>query len=87
MYFPVHDPWPQSSVRDFNLDGVADELHLSARMPLQSDEVVTGVTLMAFVDIKLSVRSARRRCGRTRVLDSCAERFGTAPAVSDPGSL
>ena len=45
----------QSSTRDFNLDGVADELHISARMPLQSDEVVMGASLTAFLDVKLSV--------------------------------
>lgn len=55
---PTCAPAHQSSSRDWNRDGIADELHLSARMPLQPDEVVTGASLTAFVDVTLSVRQA-----------------------------
>jgi hypothetical protein len=49
----------RSSVRDDNLDGVADELRISAAVPLAADEVVTGATVIAFVDAELQVRGRR----------------------------
>jgi len=45
----------QSSTKDANRDGKPDELRISATMPLASDEVITGVTAIAFLDVQLSV--------------------------------
>ena len=55
----VH-PCAQSSTRDLNFDGIVDELRISARMPLLPDEVVTGTSMTAFLDVTLSVRFAGR---------------------------
>jgi hypothetical protein len=46
----------QSSIRDNNLDGKLEELHISIIMPLQSDEVITSATGIAYVDVELNVR-------------------------------
>jgi hypothetical protein len=51
----------RSSTRDGNRDGMADELHLSAMLPLADDEVVMGATMLAYVDASLQVRGRRRR--------------------------
>jgi len=50
----------QSSTIDFNHDGMVDELHISAAMPLAADEVVTGVTAIAWLQASLSVRTPHR---------------------------
>jgi hypothetical protein len=49
----------QSSTTDANRDGKPDELRISATMPLASDEVITGATAIAFLDVQLSVGRAR----------------------------
>ena len=44
----------RASARDANLDGLNDELLVSAQLPLQGDEAVTSATLCAFFDASLS---------------------------------
>ena len=45
----------RASSRDDNLDGVADEILLSAQLPLQADEVVTAATVVAYFGVQLQV--------------------------------
>jgi hypothetical protein len=47
----------QASTRDFNRDGKSEELHVSVRMPLACDEIITGASLIAFLDVSLAVRT------------------------------
>lgn len=46
-------PIVKSSSTDANHDGKADALKLSLSLPLQADEVITGVTTVAFVGVAL----------------------------------
>jgi hypothetical protein len=49
----------RASSRDDNLDGAADELLVSASLPLADDEVVTGATVAAYFDAALVVSRTR----------------------------
>lgn len=49
----------QSSKSDFNIDGKADELRISLSMPLANDEVILGITALAFVNVEFFVRRGR----------------------------
>lgn len=46
----------QSGTSDFNVDGKPDELRISMSMPLAGDEVITGVTALAWINVQLTVR-------------------------------
>lgn len=47
-------PVVKSSTSDFNLDGRPDELHLAITVPLSTIEYPTSVTVLAFVEAKLT---------------------------------
>lgn len=48
----------QSGTSDFNVDGKPDELRISMSMPLAGDEVITGVTAIAWLNVQLTVSLA-----------------------------
>ena len=72
----------RASARDGNLDGVNDEVLVSASMPLAADEIVTAATLCLYFGVNLQVRCrlraelaflCHRRSARAR-LRTCARR-------------
>lgn len=68
----------QSGTSDFNMDGKPDELRISMAMPLAGDEVITGVTALAWLNVQLTVS----QLSFLLLQCFCNTASGTTPIVS-----
>lgn len=63
----VRAPVLKSGTSDFNVDGKPDELRISMSMPLAGDEVITGVTAIAWLNVQLTTIARMRMDGLAAV--------------------